>query len=73
MGKEWHSSESTGPRARITKRTVKAVESTYFYCFTNLLSAMVKKGKQNQTFDVLFIAFWAVRYRWVETWLLNRK
>ena len=41
----------TGPRARTTKRTVlrivKAAEFTYFYCFTNLLSAMVKKGKQN--------------------------
>ena len=80
MGKEWHPSsltEPTGPRARTTKRTVfrivKAAESTYFYCFTNLLSAMVKKGKQNQTFDVLVIAFWAVRYRWVETRLLNRK
>ena len=54
MGKEWHPSsltEPTGPRARTTKRTVlrivKAAESTYFYGFTNLLSAMVKKGKQN--------------------------
>ena len=78
MGKEWHPSsltEQTGPHARTTKRTVlrivKAAESTYFYCFMNLLSAMVKKGKQNQTFDVL--TFWAVRYLWVETRLLNRK
>ena len=60
MGKEWHPSsltEPTGPLARTTKRTVlriaKTAESTYFYCFTNLLSAMVKKGQQNQTFDVL--------------------
>ena len=80
MGKEWHPSsltEPTGPRARTTKRNVlrivKAAESTYFYCFTNLLSAMVKKGKQNQTFNALIITFWAVRYRWVETQLLNRK
>ena len=38
-------------RKRTVLRIVKAAESTYFYCFTNLLSAMVKKGKQNQTFD----------------------
>ena len=58
MGKEWHPSsltEPTGPCARTTKHTmlriVKAAESTYFYCFTNLLTAMVKKRKQNQMFD----------------------
>ena len=68
MGKEWHPSsltEPTGPRVRTTKRTVlrivKAAEFTYIYCFTNLLSTMVT-GKQNQTFDVLVITFWAVRY-----------
>ena len=68
---------ANSPRARTTKRNVlrivKAAESTYFYCFTNLVSAMVKKGKQNQTFDVLIITFWAVRYWWVETRLLNRQ
>ena len=63
----------TLPLKRTVLRIVKAAESTYFYCFTNLLSAMVKKGKQNQTFDALVITFWAVRYRWVETRLLNRK